>query len=205
MKNKKQGGFASAMVDFLPLALFFIAFKKAAVLGSFWIFKTSEPIIFASFVLAISTALSFAISFFMGIEINKFNMISSIVVVVFSMLTVVFNNPQFIKMKLTLINAGFAIFIYIYCLVKNKSVAQLMFAGKIEMPLKKWLVLDRRFFYMFWLIALANEFCWRGLSTQNWVIYKVFIVLPLMLLFFMGQMPFLYKYSNLKNEMVKKN
>ena len=197
--QSKFNGAMSSVLDFVPIVLFFICFKYYNTFGKFWIFKSREPIIFASFVLAISTFLSIFASIILKVKLNKFNTASSIIVVLFAGLTVIFNNPQFVKIKITIINAGFAVFIYLYCLIKKDSLVKIIFAGKIEMLNHHWLVLDKRFFYLFLTIATANEICWRLFSTHIWVNYKVFVVLPLSLLFFAFQMPFLYRHSNLSS------
>ena len=202
-KIKKNQNVIQFLLDFFPLILFFIAFKKSYLFSNFWIFQNKDPVIFASFVLCVSTILSFVLSLLLKIKINKFNLFSSIVVIVFSFFTFIFNNDQFIKIKITIINFSMALAIYIYCMIKKKSVIKIIFAGKIEMPEEKWMILDKRFFYMFLFIGIANEFCWRIFSTNVWVFYKVFIVLPLTFLFFLSQIPYFYKHSNLKEEINK--
>jgi intracellular septation protein len=196
MKSRSQ--VINIILDFFPLLVFFICFKKADIFANFWIFKNKEPIIFASFALAIATALSVVIAKILKVKINKFNLFSSVIVIVFAGLTVFFNNPYFIKIKLTIVNLVFAFFIYLYCLITKKSLISKIFNEKVKMQNEKWLVLDKRFFYFFLLIALLNEIVWRGFSTKIWIIYKVFCALPLMLMFIMLQIPFLYKYSDIK-------
>ena len=181
-------------LDFVPLLLFFISFKVYPTSG---FFANKEPIIFASMILGIATFGSLIVSKLCGIKINKLNFYSSVIVVLFASLTIVFNNPNFIKIKITIINSSCAIFIYIFCLVKKKSFVKTIFDGKVEMTDQLWLKIDKRLFFMFVFMAIINEFCWRNFSTQVWVDYKVFVAMPLMMLFFALQIPYFKKHAKL--------
>ncbi len=190
--NAKKQGLLQFLLDFTPIALFFIAFK---VQPPIVFFNGKEPIIFASLVLGVATFFCLALSFLLRIKISKINMYSSFAVVLFSMLTIVFNNPNFIKVKITIINGSIALFIYLFCMITKKSFVKQIFDGKVVMQESLWLKLDKRFFYMFLAMAILNEICWRGFSTSVWVNYKVFVAMPVMMVFFAMQIPYLKKHG----------
>ena len=190
--NTKKQDLLQFLLDFAPIALFFIAFKVRPPID---FFNDKEPIIFASLVLGVATIFCLALSLFLKVKISKINMYSSFAVVLFSVLTIVFNNPDFIKVKITIINGTIAIFIYLFCMITKKSFVKQMFEGKVTMEEFLWLKLDKRFFYMFLVMAILNEICWRSFSTSTWVNYKVFVAMPIMMVFFAMQIPYLKKHG----------
>ena len=58
-----------------------------------------------------------------------------------------------------------------------------------------WLILTRRWVGFFVFLALLNEAIWRNFSTDAWVNFKVFGILPLTLIFMALQMSLLKKYG----------
>jgi intracellular septation protein len=62
-----------------------------------------------------------------------------------------------------------------------------------------WLVLTRRWVYFFLFLAALNEFIWRNYSTDIWVNFKVFGILPLTFAFMTLQMPLLKKHGALND------
>jgi intracellular septation protein len=58
-----------------------------------------------------------------------------------------------------------------------------------------WRKLTLRWAIFFLVLAVLNEIVWRNTSTDTWVDFKVFAVMPLTLVFGALQMPLLKKYS----------
>jgi len=184
------------IIDFIPLLLFFVAFKASPEV---WVFSKSKPVIFATFVLMVSTVSCLVALKLLNLEINKLNMYSSFAVVAFGLLTLFFNNENFIKIKVTIVNIVIAFVFFYFSFIKKKSLVQGIFAGKIKMDLNKWLILDKRFMIMFVVIGISNEIFWRCFSTEFWVFYKVFLIAPITIVFLIFQFPFLKKYGVIDN------
>ena len=65
-----------------------------------------------------------------------------------------------------------------------------------------WRKLTLRWSLFFILLALINEIVWRTQSTDFWVSFKVFGILPLTLIFAILQLPLITKDSNIdKNKL----
>ena len=58
-----------------------------------------------------------------------------------------------------------------------------------------WKILNRRWMFFFFGLALLNEIVWRTQSTDVWVNFKVFGILPITFIFTMTQFPLIKKYQ----------
>ena len=61
-----------------------------------------------------------------------------------------------------------------------------------------WKKLTLRWSCFFILLALINEIVWRTQTTDFWVSFKVFGILPLTLIFALFQLPLITKDANIK-------
>ena len=59
---------------------------------------------------------------------------------------------------------------------------------------KGWRILTARWALFFVGMAVLNEIIWRTQSTDFWVSFKVFGMVPLTMLFAMTQMPLIKRY-----------
>ena len=187
MRNLKNASNTIKFVlDFIPLILFFLAYRFSP--------ENMKPTVFASLVLMISTVIAMLISKILQIKLEKMTLYSNIAVILFGGLTVIFDNPDFIKAKLTALNGLFAIMLLIFYFLK-KPVIKSIFKGKIEMEDEKWNILNLRFAIMFFLIAILNFYFWKFTSENAWVNFKTFGVLPFIIIFFGFQIKFILKYG----------
>ena len=58
-----------------------------------------------------------------------------------------------------------------------------------------WDILTKRWIGFFIALALLNEIIWRTQSTDIWVNFKVFGILPITFLFTLFQFPIIKKYQ----------
>lgn len=177
-------GVIKVFLDFIPVVLFFVSYK----FSQNWF----KPVVFASLVLTIATVVSMIISKILRIKLDKFAFYTNLVVVLFGILTVVFDNPNFIKAKLTIINLILSGLMMSFFFLK-KPVIKTLFKDKIEMDDAKWNILNLRFAVAFLLIAVLNFYFWHFTEEVTWVNFKTFGVLPIMILFIGLQMRFIMK------------
>jgi intracellular septation protein len=57
-----------------------------------------------------------------------------------------------------------------------------------------WRILTLRWALFFFAMALLNEAIWRTQSTDFWVAFKAFGVIPLTMIFAVTQMPLIKRY-----------
>ncbi len=68
-------------------------------------------------------------------------------------------------------------------LLANKSLLRYIFGEVFRLSEEGWRKLTFRWATFFVVLALLNELAWRFLSTDTWVSFKVFAVMPLTMLF----------------------
>ena len=116
------------------------------------------------------------------------------IVLVFGGLTIYFDNEIFIKMKPTIINMVFALILYGGVIVK-KPLLKYLLGAALKLEEDGWRILTQRWIAFFVALAVLNEIVWRTQSTDVWVNFKVFGILPITFIFTMTQFPLIKKYQ----------
>jgi len=168
-------------LDLGPLALFF------AANGRYGIFAATG--VFMAAVLA-----ALLVSYVLTRRLPIMPVITAIIVVVFGGLTLVLHDATFIKVKPTIIYGLFG-GVLIGGLLFNKSLLGVVFDSLFHLSDEGWRKLTLRWAMFFFALAVLNEIVWRNVSTDTWVTFKVFGVLPLTLLFGALQVPLLKRYA----------
>ena len=114
--------------------------------------------------------------------------------VVFGGLTLILQDDTFIKLKPTIIYVLFGAALLIG-LAFGKSLLGLVFDSVFHLTDEGWRKLTFRWALFFLALAVLNEFVWRTMSTDAWVTFKVFGVVPLTFVFAALQYPLLQKYA----------
>ena len=63
-----------------------------------------------------------------------------------------------------------------------------------------WRILTIRWALFFIVLAVLNEIVWRNTSTDTWVSFKVFGIMPLTILFSILQLPTMNRHKLIKSE-----
>jgi intracellular septation protein len=120
--------------------------------------------------------------------------VTAIVVLVFGGLTLVLHDATFIKVKPTIIYALFG-GVLLGGLYFNKPLLGVVFDSLFHLTDEGWRKLTWRWTIFFFALAVLNELVWRNTSTNLWVDFKVFGVMPLTFLFAALQAPLLKRYA----------
>ncbi len=173
-------GSVRTAVDFVPLLVFFAANYAWGILP-------------ATAVLVGATVLATLLLWLAERRIPPIPVATAVLVGVFGVLTLVFDDAVFIKVKPTVVSLLFA-GVLAGGLVRGKLfIRYLLDAAGIRLGESAWRVLTWRWIAFFVLLAGLNEVVWRSFSTDIWVSYKVFGILPLTLLFATLQMPLILR------------
>ena len=103
------------------------------------------------------------------------------------------HDETFIKVKPTIIYGLFAAVLG-GGLLFGRSFIAVMFDQMFNLTPRGWRVLTMRWALFFFGMAILNEVIWRTQSTDFWVGFKAFGVVPLTMLFAVTQMPLIKRY-----------
>jgi intracellular septation protein len=189
-------------LDLGPLLLFFYANAKPQLFEPLLrpmipdAVATGERsgIFVATAVFIVAILLALAISYAMTRRLPVMALISAVVVVVFGGLTLILQNETFIKLKPTIIYVLFAAVLF-GGLIFRKPLLAMVFDQMFHLTEEGWRKLTLRWALFFLALAVLNEIVWRTQSTDTWVAFKVFGVLPLTFAFAALQYPLLMKYD----------
>jgi intracellular septation protein len=169
------------VLDIGPLVLFFAANSR------FGIFV-------ASGVFMAAVVIALAVSYAMTRHIAIMPVVTAVIVLVFGGLTLVLHDELFIKLKPTIIYVLFGGTL-LAGLAFDKPFLSILFDQMFHLTEEGWRKLTWRWALFFFALAIANEIVWRTQTTDFWVSFKLFGVVPLTLLFGALQMPLINKYS----------
>lgn len=171
---------AKIVVEIGPLVLFFIANAKA---GIFW----------ATGVYMVAAAVALTVSWVMTRKLAIVPIVTLGFVLAFGALTLALADETFIKVKVSIINGLFGA-ILIGGLLAGRSLLKPVFGEAVNLDADGWRKLTWRWGVYFFAVAALNEVVWRTVSTDTWVNFKVFGILPLTMLFAFAQIPLMQRH-----------
>ena len=111
----------------------------------------------------------------------------------FGTLTLVLHDETFIKVKPTIVYTLFAAILG-GGLLFGRSFIAIMFDQMFNLTPQGWRALTLRWSLWFLAMAVLNEIIWRTQSTDVWVTFKAFGMVPLTMLFAVTQMPLIKRH-----------
>ena len=170
------------LIEAGPIIVFFGAYMR------------SSDIIFATKIYIAIFFVSVSVSFILERKIPVMPLITAIVVIIFGGLTIYLNDELFIKLKPTVVNLIFAFIIFTGLMLKRNFI-KIIFRSIMDLNDAGWSHLAKRWGLFFILLAVLNEVVWRNFSTDTWVAFKLFGILPLTLIFSISQAPLIMRHS----------
>jgi intracellular septation protein len=101
---------------------------------------------------------------------------------VFGTLTLALNDELFIKLKPTIVNGLFATILF-GGLLFGKALLQPLLGTMLKIEYAGWRKLTLAWAWFFVLLAVLNEVVWRNFSTDFWVGFKLWGIMPLTVAF----------------------
>ncbi len=178
---KQESPLVRLLLDLGPLLLFF------GINAYFGIFAAT-----AVFMVAITVAL--ILSRMLTGQFAKMPLVTAVFVLLFGGLTLYLQDEIFIKVKPTIIYLLFAGILLGGIAVKRVFLQSLL-GEAFDLEAQGWRKLTFRWAWFFIFLAALNEFVWRSFSTDIWVSFKVFGLLPLTLIFAALQVGLLQKHA----------
>lgn len=199
--EKKLNPFLKLALEIGPLIIFFLANARGEDAAERWpaIAALGGPLFFATAVFIVATLVALAVSYALTRKLPLMPFVTAIVVVVFGGLTLWLHDETFIKMKPTIIYLLFG-GVLLGGLLFGKSLLGYVFDAVFKLTDEGWRKLTIRWALFFLVLAVLNEIVWRSVSTDTWVAFKTFAIIPITLVFAMTQVPLINRYSTEKPE-----
>ncbi|MEY4707884.1 MAG: hypothetical protein RJB58_1607 [Pseudomonadota bacterium] len=170
------------VLDLGPLLIFFAAFKYLGIFAAT-----------GAFMVAVLVAL--AIGYALEKKLSPMPIFTAVLVVIFGGLTLYLQNDLFIKMKPSVLYAFFGALL-LGGLRFNRLFIKYVFGQAFELTEAGWIKLTVRWGIFFLVLAALNEAVWRTTSTETWVAFKVWGIIPLLFLFALAQTPLVMKHQD---------
>ena len=173
-----------------PLVLFFFANAYGDRFG-----VAEERRIFAATgIFIVATVVALAVHYALLRKLPIMPLVSGVVVVVFGGLTLWLDNELFIKLKPTIVNTLFGL-VLLGGLYFGKPLLALVLDSMFDLTDEGWRKLTFRWALFFFFLAIVNEVVWRTQTTDVWVSFKVFAIMPITIAFALAQTPLLMRYE----------
>ncbi|TDR93204.1 septation protein A [Enterovirga rhinocerotis] len=181
---------AKLALELGPLVLFFFANAYGDRFG----IAQDRRIFVATGLFVVATLIALAVHYVLVRRLPIMPLVSAVVVVVFGGLTVALNDEIFIKLKPTIVNTLFGICLLIG-LYFRKPLLAIVLDSVFDLTEEGWRKLTFRWAIFFFVLAALNEIVWRTQTTDTWVNFKVFGIMPLTLVFALAQTPLLMRHE----------
>ena len=122
-------------------------------------------------------------------------LLGGIFITFFGGLTIYFDNPIFIYVKPTIINILFGLALLFGKRLSGEPILKKILGNAINLTEDGWKILNNRWMYFFFALALLNEMVWRTQSEEFWVNFKVWGLLPITFVFTAFQVGLINKYK----------
>jgi len=176
--------FVKFVTDFGPLVVFFFFYYNS---------DKNLKIAIPPFIMA--TLISLFVVWLIEKKIPMVPLISGILITLFGGLTIYFDNAIFLYIKPTIINVLFGLALLLGKFFTDEPILKKMMGKSLSLTSEGWDLLNKRWVYFFFGIAILNECVWRTQSEEFWVNFKVWGLLPITFIFTAFQVPLINKYK----------
>lgn len=178
-----------------PLVVFFVVNGRDGLpeFRSLWLpeggsLMAEQSLFEATGAFMVATLLALVIGWVLERRLPVMPLVSGVFVVFFGGLTLVLADETFIKLKPTLVNTLFAVILF-GGLLTGRSLLKHLFGSAVQLTDIGWRKLTLRWAVFFVVLAVLNEVVWRNFTTDFWVSFKLFGIMPLTFLFAAAQTP----------------
>jgi len=167
---------------------------EAGPLVVFFIVNAKMGIFVATAVFMAVTVATLGYSYLRLKKLPTMPLVGGAFILLFGGLTIVLEDDTFIKLKPTIVNVLFSIAIFVGLEMK-KNFLKTVLESALTLDEAGWRTLAIRWAWFFLLLAALNEFVWRTQTTDMWVNFKVFGIMPLTLVFSFAQVPLILRHQ----------
>ena len=148
------------LLDFLPILLFFGAFKLYGIYVG-------------TAVLMAATAVQMALIWYRQRRLEPLQKATLALILVFGALTLVLQDDRFIKWKPTVLYGAMALALGVAWWGMGKNVLKMMLGGQLELPERIWGHLNAAWVGYCVFMSVLNGYVAAAFSTDAWVDFKL--------------------------------
>ena len=172
------------ITDFGPLLVFFLFY-----------YKSGKDLKVAIPPFIVATIISLLIVWILEKKIPMVPLLSGILITFFGGLTIYFNNPIFIYIKPTIINILFGLALLLGKFFTDEPILKKILGKAMPLTDQGWKILNTRWMFFFFALAMINEVVWRTQTEEFWVNFKVWGMIPITFIFTAFQINLINKYK----------
>lgn len=167
---------------------------EAGPLAAFFIANRAGDIMIGTAVFMVTTLVSALASYRLERRLPVMPLVGCGFVLLFGGLTLALDDALFIKLKPTVVNLLFAAVLFAG-LATGRTYLKLIMGSVLSLTDRGWRILTWCWAFFFLVLAGLNEVVWRTLSTDAWVNFKVFGLMPLTIAFALAQLPVITRHA----------
>ena len=179
---------ARLAIDLGPLLVFFVTNFFAPVPDTLKIFVATGAFMVAMMLAMLVSQLKY-------LHISPLLWFSGLMVVVLGGLTIWLHNETFIKIKPTIYYTIVAALLFFGMFTGRNLLKMVLGTVYPGLSDRGWYLLTRNWAIFFIVMAFLNEAVWRSTTTDFWVAFKVWGIMPITLVFTFSQMPLIMRHS----------
>lgn len=164
-----------------PLLVFFLMNNRAGIFVGTGAFMAA-------------TVIALGVSYALMRTVPVMPLVTAFFVLIFGGLTIWLADDLFIKLKPTIINLLFAA-ILLFGALTGRLFIKLVLEAAFALTDRGWRIITWAWIGFFVLLAAINEIVWRNFSTDFWVSFKVFGVMPLTIAFSFAMIPIILRHQ----------
>ena len=179
--RKRPHPLVKLAVELGPLIVFFVVFSRWGIYAATGTFM-------------VTSVLALGYAWVTEHRIPPMPLVTAVIVLVLGGLTLWLHDETFVKLKLTVVSALFAL-ILLAGLVLRKPLVKHVLGEALRLTDEGWRIVTCLWIGYFVLLGALNEVVWRNTSTENWVRFKTFAVPALPLVFILLTTPLIARYE----------
>lgn len=198
---RKQLILMKQFIDYIPLAIFFTIWsldERSVTLAGYE--HTIGGIYSAAEFLIATSIIVYGSLFLVQKRLDKFQWITAVAVILFSLPTIIFRNTDFLKWKAPIVYWVFATVFIASNFIGDKPAIQHMMGHIVKPPQALWKKLNNIWIIYFILLGAINLIVAFTLSEVAWIRFKVFGNLIISFVFIIGQSLMLAKHMDVEED-----
>ncbi len=193
--QKPKSSWVNLVVDFGPLLIFFLAYRHFSPAGEGDTIGTVSAVIKGTIAFMIATVIALGVSKWRLGHISPMLWLTTVLIVGFGALTVVFHDAFWIQIKPTAVYLMFAAVLFVG-LMRGKAMLKYLLQSAFEgLNEEGWMKLSRNWAWFFVLLAVLNTALVFTVSFDTWLQAKLWGFTVLSFVFTFSQLPMVLKHG----------